>query len=93
MPDSAAALGLIPPTLRLPLPGGGPQSAAEVIDPVVAAEPGREALVGRSGRFTFAELDVAANRAANALAALGVGAGARVAVCLPRSGSARSGLA
>ena len=89
----------------MPLPGGGPQSTAEVIDPVVAADPGREALVGRSGRFSFAELDVAANRAAHALAALGVGPGERVAVCLPndvqlpdrcfsrRSGSARSGSA
>lgn len=83
MPDSLAALGLVPPVLRLPLPGGGPQSAAEVIDRVVAADPGREALVGRSGRFSYAGLDRAANRAANALAALGVAAGTRVAVCLP----------
>jgi acyl-CoA synthetase (AMP-forming)/AMP-acid ligase II len=54
-----------------------------VIDRIVASDPGREALVGRSGRFTYAELDRAANRAANALAALGVGAGTRVAACLP----------
>jgi acyl-CoA synthetase (AMP-forming)/AMP-acid ligase II len=83
VPDSLAALGLVPPALRLPLPGGGPQSAAEVIDRIVAATPGREALVGRNGRFSYAELDRAANRAANALAALGVAPGARVAVCLP----------
>jgi long-chain acyl-CoA synthetase len=83
VPDSLASLGLIAPALRLPLPGGGPQSTAEVIDRVVASDPGREALVGRSGRFTFAALDRAANRAANALAALGVAPGARVAACLP----------
>ncbi len=78
-----AALGLVSPAARPPLPGGGPQSTAEAIDRVVAKDPGREALVGRSGRFTYAELDRAANRAANALAALGVEPGLRVAVCLP----------
>ena len=83
MPDSLAELGLVAPQLRLPLPGGGPQGTAEVIDPVVASDPEREALVGRHGRFSFAALDRAANRAANALAALGVGPGARVAACLP----------
>ncbi len=83
MAASLAALGLIAPPARPPLPGGGPQHTAEVIDPTLAADPGREALVGRSGRFTFAALDRAANRAAHALAALGVGPGARVAACLP----------
>jgi long-chain acyl-CoA synthetase len=83
VPDSLAALGLIPPSRRLPLPGGVPQSTAEVIDRIVASDPGREALVGRSGRLRYVELDRAANRAANALAALGVGPGVRVAACLP----------
>jgi acyl-CoA synthetase (AMP-forming)/AMP-acid ligase II len=78
-----SALGLIPPETRPPLPGGGPQHTGDVIDRVVAAFPDREALVGRHGRYSFAALDVAANRAANALAALGVVPGARVAVCLP----------
>ena len=77
------ALGLVPPAARPPLPGGGPQSTADVIDRVVAADPGREALVGRGGRFSYGELDAAANRAANAFAALGVTPGVRVAVCLP----------
>jgi long-chain acyl-CoA synthetase len=54
-----------------------------VIDRVVAAAPEREALVGRHGRYSYAELDAAANRAANALAALGVRPGVRVAACLP----------
>jgi len=78
-----AALGLVPPATRTPLPGGGPQGTAEVIDRIVAKDPGREALVGRSGRFTYGELDAAANRAANTLAALGVSSGSRVAACLP----------
>jgi len=60
-----------------------PQTAAEVIDRIVAADPDREALVGRHGRLSFAALDRAANRAANALVALGVGPGERVAACLP----------
>jgi acyl-CoA synthetase (AMP-forming)/AMP-acid ligase II len=54
-----------------------------VLDARVARAPERLALVGRSGRFTYGELDRAANRAANALAALGVTRGDRVAACLP----------
>src|SRR5262245_22067720 len=83
MPESLASLGLIAPAARPTLPGGGPQHTAEVTDRVVAADPGREALVGRSGRLSFAELDRAVNRAAQALAALGVTPGARIAACLP----------
>ncbi|HTO69242.1 MAG TPA: AMP-binding protein [Myxococcota bacterium] len=55
----------------------------EVLDRGLASGPERLALVGRSGRFTYAELDRAANRAAHALAALGVSRGERVAACLP----------
>jgi acyl-CoA synthetase (AMP-forming)/AMP-acid ligase II len=73
----------VPPATRPPIPGGGPQSVAAILDPVLAVAPEREALVGRTGRLSFAELDRAANRAAHALAALGVAAGERVAACLP----------
>jgi acyl-CoA synthetase (AMP-forming)/AMP-acid ligase II len=83
VPDSLDALGLIASASRPALPGGVPQHTAEVVDRLVASDPEREALVGRSGRFTFAELDRAANQAANALAALDVAPGARVAACLP----------
>ncbi len=68
---------------RPAIPGGGPQTVADVLAPAVAADPAREALVGRSGRYGYAELDRAANRAANALSALGIAPFDRVAVCLP----------
>ena len=77
-----AAAGLAPPTRRPEIPGR-PQSVAEVLDPVLARDPARPALVGRHGRMSYAELDRAANRAAAALRAQGVGPGDRVAVCLP----------
>ncbi len=65
------------------IPGDGPQTVADVLDRAVARSPDREALVGRSGRFTYAELDRAANVAAAELAGIGVGQGDRVAACLP----------
>jgi long-chain acyl-CoA synthetase len=83
MSDAIAAGGLRPATARPEIPGGGPQSVASLLDPVLARDPEREALVGRSGRFSYAALDREANRAAHALRALGVGQGDRVACCLP----------
>src|SRR5262245_22678509 len=79
----AAAHGLRIAAERPEIPGGGPQSAAAALDRALACEPGSEALVGRHGRQSYAELDDAANRAARALAELGVRAGDRVAACLP----------
>jgi long-chain acyl-CoA synthetase len=60
-----------------------PRTVAEVFAPVVAADPDREALVTRSGRWSYAELDRLASRAAHALVALGVRPGDRVAGALP----------
>jgi len=77
-----AALGLVAPAARPALPGG-PQTVAEVLDRIVREDPEREALVGRHGRYTYASLDTAVNRAANALAALGMAPGDRVAASLP----------
>jgi acyl-CoA synthetase (AMP-forming)/AMP-acid ligase II len=77
-----AAAGLAPPTHRPEIPGR-PQSVAEVLDPVLARDPGRAALIGRHGRLSYAELDRAANRAAEALRAQGIARGDRVAACLP----------
>jgi acyl-CoA synthetase (AMP-forming)/AMP-acid ligase II len=60
-----------------------PRTIAEVFAPVVATDPDREALVTRSGRWSYAELDRLAARAAHALVALGVRPGDRVAGALP----------
>jgi long-chain acyl-CoA synthetase len=64
-------------------PTGVPDVVATVLDRTLAAAPGREALVARSGRLTYAELDHRANQAAHALRALGVRGGDRVGVALP----------
>jgi acyl-CoA synthetase (AMP-forming)/AMP-acid ligase II len=77
-----ATHALSPPARRPEIPGG-PQSVAQVLDRVLAEDPDRAALVGRHGRLSYAELDRAANRAAHALAGLGVAPGDRVAACLP----------
>jgi acyl-CoA synthetase (AMP-forming)/AMP-acid ligase II len=75
--------GLLASEGRPPIPGGGPQSVAGLLDPVVAEAPGRLALVGRHGRLCYAELDRAVNQAAGALAGSGIGPADRVAACLP----------
>jgi long-chain acyl-CoA synthetase len=60
-----------------------PRSVARVLDRVLAEDPGREALVTRSRRLTYRELDALADRAAHALRGLGIEPGDRVAACLP----------
>lgn len=60
-----------------------PPSIACVLDPVLAEDPDREALVTRSARLSYAELDRLANRAAGALRGLGIAAGDRIAASLP----------
>jgi acyl-CoA synthetase (AMP-forming)/AMP-acid ligase II len=60
-----------------------PRTIADVFAPIVARDPDREALVTRSGRWSYAELDRMADRAAHALVALGVAPGARIAGALP----------
>ena len=75
--------GLLPSPRRLDIPGGGPQRAADVLDAALARDPNAPALIGRGGRYSFAELDRVVNRAAGALSALGVQPGDRVAACLP----------
>ncbi|HET9608040.1 MAG TPA: AMP-binding protein [Acidimicrobiales bacterium] len=62
---------------------GAPETVARVLDRALADDPDREALVTRSHRLTYAELDRLADRAAHALAELGVGTGDRVAASLP----------
>jgi O-succinylbenzoic acid--CoA ligase len=60
-----------------------PLSATTVLEPALAADPGAEAVVGRSGRLTYRELDDLAERSRRALWAAGVRPGDRVAVSLP----------
>jgi long-chain acyl-CoA synthetase len=60
-----------------------PRTVAEVFDHVLTTDPDRELLVTRSGRFSYADVDRLANRAAHALASLGVRAGDRIAGALP----------
>jgi acyl-CoA synthetase (AMP-forming)/AMP-acid ligase II len=76
--DELKRHGLIPSPARVAVPGS-PQSVAAVLEPALAHAPQREALVGRHARYTYAQLDLAVNRAADALRALGVRAGERVA--------------
>ncbi|MBN2622905.1 MAG: AMP-binding protein, partial [Acidimicrobiales bacterium] len=64
-------------------PGDMPATVARVLDRALADDPDREALVTRSQRLSYAELDRLADRAAHALADLGVGTGDRVAASLP----------
>src|SRR5438128_1437048 len=68
--------------MMAPAPGV-PRTIADVFDRALAAHPDRVALVACHRRYTYAELDDAADRAAVALAHLGVRPGDRVGVSLP----------
>ncbi|MCU1458510.1 MAG: AMP-dependent synthetase and ligase [Actinomycetia bacterium] len=69
----------VPAAIRRPVP----YAVSTVLDPTVATAPDRDAVVARSGRLSYADLDRAGNQAARALFALGVRAGDRVGVTLP----------
>ncbi|MEO7429681.1 MAG: AMP-binding protein [Acidimicrobiales bacterium] len=60
-----------------------PASVAHVFDRALAEDRDREALVTRTRRLTYGELDGEANQAAHALRSLGIGPGDRVAASLP----------
>jgi acyl-CoA synthetase (AMP-forming)/AMP-acid ligase II len=60
-----------------------PTSIATVFDDALRRDPDHEAIVGRSGRLSYTELDRRANQSARALASLGARPGDRVAVSLP----------
>ena len=81
--DSLDAHGLLVPPARPAVPGGGPQSTADLLAPGLADSPDSLALVGSGGRYTFRELDREVARAARVFDELGARAGDRVAVCLP----------
>ncbi len=60
-----------------------PPTVARVLDRALALDPDREALVTRTRRLSYGELDQLADRAAHALRSLGVTTGDRVAATLP----------
>src|SRR5262245_8885004 len=60
-----------------------PTSIASVLDDALQRDPDHEAIVARSGRLSYAQLDRRANQSARALAELGVEPRDRVAVSLP----------
>ena len=74
--------GLIPSPSRPEIPGVGPQTVADVLAAGVDTLPDTDALVGRHGRYSYAELDREANRAAHTLLQLGVRPGDRLAVSM-----------
>ncbi|MEZ5502320.1 MAG: AMP-binding protein [Halioglobus sp.] len=78
-----AAHGLIEPPVRLPLPGGGPQTIGAILERPLRSDPDRLALVGRSARYSYGELDEQVARAAAVFYELGVRQYDRVAACLP----------
>jgi long-chain acyl-CoA synthetase len=78
-----AAHGLIASTTRLDLPGGGPQTIGKILDRQLHDNPERLALVGKSARFTYGELDRQVARVASLFRDLGIGQYDRVAACLP----------
>jgi long-chain acyl-CoA synthetase len=59
------------------------ETIAHVLDRALVERPDDPAVVARSGRLTYRELDDAADRAAGALADLGLRPGQRLAVSLP----------
>ncbi len=59
-----------------------PAGVFDVLEAGTAADPHRRALVTRSANVSYAELDALADRAAGALASLGIGPGDRLAVSL-----------
>ncbi|GAA1098300.1 amino acid adenylation domain-containing protein [Tsukamurella strandjordii] len=62
-----------------------PHTMAEILARAVRQRPGDPALRDGAVRYTYSELDSAVTALANRLSGLGVGAGTRVAVSIPRS--------
>ena len=69
--------------MPLRVPRSRPAGVFDVLRAPLAADPAAPALVTRSTVLTYGELDALADRAAGALASLGVGRGDRVAASLP----------
>jgi acyl-CoA synthetase (AMP-forming)/AMP-acid ligase II len=81
--DWHAANGLRLSGHRPALPGGGPQTIAELLERWVRTRPDAPALVSRHRRYSYRELDAAVAIAATAMHDLGLRAPDRIAACLP----------
>jgi acyl-CoA synthetase (AMP-forming)/AMP-acid ligase II len=75
--------GLLASDRSARIPPSCPPSIRDILAAPLAEMPDREALVGRNGRYTYAELDREVRRAASVMWSLGVRPGERVAACLP----------
>jgi long-chain acyl-CoA synthetase len=75
--------GLLASDRSARIPSSCPQSIRDILLGPLAEMPDREALVGRNGRYTYAQLDREVRRAAAVMWSLGVRPGERVAACLP----------
>ncbi|NQX88701.1 MAG: AMP-binding protein [Halioglobus sp.] len=78
-----AGHGLIASRSRRPLPGAGSQTIGLLLDRQLQEKASHSALVGRSARYTYAELDGQVRRAARVFHELGVRKYDRIAACLP----------
>lgn len=78
-----AGHGLLKSPVKRDLPGGGPQTIGAILDLPLQRAPGNLALVGRSARYSYAELDAQVSRAAAVFHALGIRQYDRIAACLP----------
>jgi long-chain acyl-CoA synthetase len=78
-----AAHGLIESAVKLELPGAGPQTIGAVLDRQLRRDPDRLALVGRSARYSYAQLDRQVARAAAVFHTQGIRRYDRIAACLP----------
>ena len=77
------AHGLIESVVKKALPGDGPQTIGTILDRSLSRGPNRTALVGPSGRYSYAELEWQVAQAAAVFYELGVRQYDRVAACLP----------
>ena len=77
------AHGLIESVVKKALPGDGPQTVGTILDRSLSRGPNRTALVGPSGRYSYAELERQVAQAAAVFYELGVRQYDRVAACLP----------
>lgn len=76
------AYGLVAPRSCIH-PPIGPVGTSEILDRWLVATPEAEALADSDRRYSYAELDAAADRAAHLLRSLGVESGDRIAASLP----------